>query len=94
MLKFFVTHGMVVEKAHEIISIWQSRWPEKYISSHAQKPKNAKNDFEKDFYKLLSDAFYAKTMVKVRKSLRSETIKKQYNKIMKQLSKLTFNGIH
>ena len=34
MLKFYVRHGMVVEKIHEIISFKQSRWLEKYISFH------------------------------------------------------------
>ena len=31
MLKFYVRHGMIVDKVHEIISFKQSRWLEKYI---------------------------------------------------------------
>ena len=30
LLKFYVRHGMVVDKIHEIISIKQSKWLEKY----------------------------------------------------------------
>ena len=33
MLKFYVRHGMVVEKIHEIISFKQSKWLEKYTKN-------------------------------------------------------------
>ena len=57
MLKFYVRHGMVVEKVHEIISFKQSKWLESYISFCNQKRNKAKNDFEKDFFKLLVTLF-------------------------------------
>ena len=66
MLKFYIRHGMIVDKVHSIISFKQSRWLEKYISFNTQKRNKAKNDFEKDFYKLLNNAFYGKTMENVR----------------------------
>ena len=47
MLKFYVRLGMIVEKLHEIISIKQSKWLEKFISFNTQKVNSAKNDFEK-----------------------------------------------
>ena len=72
MLKFYVIHGMVVEKIHEIISFKQSRWLEKYINLKIQKRNKANNEFEKDFYKLLNNAFYGKTMENVRNRLRLE----------------------
>ena len=62
MLKFYVRHGMVVDKFHKIISFKQSKWLEKHINFNTQKSKNSKNDFEKDFYKMLNNAFYGKTM--------------------------------
>ena len=57
MLKFYIRHGMIVDKVHNIISFKQSRWLEKYINFNTQKRNQAKNDFEKDFYKLLNNAF-------------------------------------
>ena len=37
MLKFYIRHGMIVDKVHKIISLRQSRWLEKYISFNTQK---------------------------------------------------------
>ena len=95
MLKFFVSHGMIVDKVHDIISFRQSNWLEKYINFNTQKRNEAVNDFEKDFYKLLNNAFYGKTMENVRNRLKIKIIKKDnYRKIIEYQSKLTFTGIH
>ena len=95
MLKFYVRHGMVVGKIHEVISFTQSKWLEKYINFNTQKRNKAVNDFEKDFYKLLTNAFYGKTMENVRNRLKIKFNKKDdTNETIKQHSKLTFNGIH
>ena len=86
---------MIIDKVHNIISFKQSKWLEKYISFNTQNRNKAKNDFEKDFYKLLNNAFYGKTMENVRNRLKIKFIKKvDYREILKQQSKLTFNGIH
>ena len=95
MLKFYVRLGMENEKIHEIISFKQSKWLEKYIIFNTQKRNQAVIDFEKNFYKLLNNAFLAKTMENVRKRLKKKFIKKDdTDKVIKQQSKLTFNGIH
>ena len=68
---------------------------EKHLSFITQKQNQAKNDFEKDFYKLLKNAFYGKTCENVRNRKKVEFIKKHdFDKIIKRQSKLTFNGIH
>ena len=89
ILKFYIRHGMIVDKVYNIISFRQSRWLEKYINFNTQK------DFEKDFYKLLNKIFYGKTMENVRNRLKIKFFKKDnYREIIKQQSKLTFNRIH
>ena len=70
MLKFFIRHGIIVEKVHSVISFNQSNWLEIYISFNTQKRNKVKNDFEKDFYKLLNNAFYGKTMENVRNRIK------------------------
>ena len=57
MLKFYARHGMIVDNILEIISFKQSKWLEKSINFNTQKRNKAENDFEKDFYKLLKNAF-------------------------------------
>ena len=76
MLKFYIRHGMIVDKVYEIISFKQSKWLEKYINYNTQKRNQAVNDFEKDFYKLLNNAFYGKTMENVRNRLKKNLLKK------------------
>ena len=95
MLNFYVKHGMIVEKILEILSFKQSKWLEKYISFNTQKRNKAKNDFEKDFFKLLVNAAFGKFLEIVRNRLELELIEKDnVKKIINQQSKLTFNGIH
>ena len=95
MLKFYVRHGMIVEKIHEIISFNQSKWLENYITFITQRRNKAKNDFEKDFFKLLVNAASGKFLENVRNRLRLELNEKEdIKKIIKQQSKITFNGIH
>ena len=66
VLKFYVKHGMVVEKTHEIIPFKQIKWLEKYFSFNTQKRNRAKKDFEKDFFKLLVNAAFGKFLENVR----------------------------
>ena len=94
MLKSYVTHGMIVEKIHGIISFKQSKWLESYISFNTQKRNKSKNDFEKNFFKFLVNAAFGKFLENNRNQLNLELIKKgDFKKIIKQHSKLTFNGI-
>ena len=68
---------------------------EKYINFNTQKINLVKFFFEKDFYKLLNIAFYGETMGNVQNSLQLNFIKKDdENRMIKQQSKLTFNGLH
>ena len=60
ILKIYIRHGMNIDKVHETISFKQSNWLEKYINFNTQKRNQAVNDFQRDFYKLLNNAFYGK----------------------------------
>ena len=76
MLNIYIGHGMIVDKVHDIISFRQSRWLEKNINFNTQKRNKAVNDFEKDFHKLLNNAFYGKTMEIDRNRLKKKLLKR------------------
>ena len=65
-----------------------------FINFNTQKRNQSVNDFEKDFYKLLNIAFYGKCLENVRGRLKMKLFEKEdYREIVKQQSKLPFNGI-
>ena len=68
---------MIIDKVHNIISFKQNKLLEKYIDFITQKRNQAINDFEKDFYKLLNNAFYGKTMENVRNRLKRKFYRKR-----------------
>ena len=66
---------MVIDKVDEVISFKQNKWLEKYIIFKTKKRNQAVNDFERDFYKLLNNAFHDKTTENVRNRLKIKFIK-------------------
>ena len=55
-LKYLVNLGVKVTKLHEVITFKQSAWMKPYIEFNSIKRSQAKNDFEKDFFKLMNNA--------------------------------------
>ena len=55
----------------------QSDWMKKYIDFNTEKRKNAANDFEKDFFKLMINSVYGKTMKNLRKRINVRLVNKE-----------------
>ena len=66
-LKQALNHGVILKKVNRVIIFNQKAWLKPYIEMSTKLRQKAKNDFEKEFFKLMNNAIFRKTMENVRK---------------------------
>jgi hypothetical protein len=76
-LQYCLKKGLKLRKIHRAISFKQSHWLKSYIDFNTQKRKEATNDFDKDFFKLMNNSTFGKTMENVRNRINYELIKSE-----------------
>ena len=86
--------GMKLTKVHRVLQFNEKPWMEPYIRLNTDLRKQAKSAFEKDFYKLMKNSIFGKTMENLRKRVDIKLVRTggtEKEKIRKIKAKPNFN---
>ena len=83
--------GMKLKKIHRGIKFVESEWLKPYIDKNTNLRAKAKNNFEKDFFKLMNNSVFGKTMENIRNRVDVKLVNTK-EKLRKLVAKPNFKG--
>ena len=88
-LQLYKSLGMKVVKINKVLKFKQSDWLKKFVMFNTEKRKCVVNRFEKDFFKLMVNSVYGKTMENLRKKVSVKLVNNEKDYV-KYVSRPTF----
>ena len=89
-LQLYLSLGMKLVKVHRIVWFNQSPWLKKYIDFNTAQRTKSTTDFGKDFFKLMNNAVFGKTMENVR-NRRNVEVTTNDERLIKLIARPTFH---
>ena len=90
-LQLYLSLGLKLTKIHKVLAFDQKDWMRPYIDMNTSLRTASKNDFEKDFLKLMNNSFFGKTMENIRNRVDIRLVNEE-KKAKKLIAKPTFEG--
>ena len=83
--------GLKIKHIHNGIKFVESEWMKPYINKNTNLRAKAKNNFEKDFYKLMNNSVFGKTMENIRNRVNVKLVNTE-EKLRKLVAKPNFKS--